>query len=84
MVTLPQRGDVGADPLDDAGPLVTQHGRRVARRVSAGGGVEIGVADTAGNDPDEHLPRPRLGQLDLLDCKRRAELLQYSGAHLHC
>ena len=76
-------GDVGADPLDDAGALVAEHGRRVARGVGAGGGVEVGVADAAGDEADEHLAGPRLGQLDLLDRERLPELLQHRGAHLH-
>ena len=73
----------GADRLDDAGALVAEHGRRVAGRVGAGGGVEVGVADAAGGEPDQHLPGPRLGQLDLLHRERLAELLQHRGAHLH-
>ena len=72
-----------ADPLDDAGALVAEHGRRVAGRVGARGGVEVGVADAAGDEPDQHLAGPRLGELDLLDGERLAELLEHRGAHLH-
>ena len=56
-----------ADLLDDARALVPEHGRRVAGGVGAGGRVEVGVADAAGDEPDEHLAGPRLGQVDLLD-----------------
>ena len=54
-----------------------------SRRVGTGGGVEIGVADPAGDEPDQHLPGLRLGQLDLLDPERLPELLEHRGAHLH-
>ena len=83
VVARRQRGDVRPDRLDDAGALVAEHGRRVAGRVGAGGGVEVGVADAAGVQPDQHLAGPRLGQLDLLHRERLAELLQHRGAHLH-
>ena len=49
--------DAGADPFDDAGALVAEHARRVPGRVGAGGGVEVGVADAARDEPDEP-PRP--------------------------
>ena len=55
----------------------------VAGRVGAGRGVEIGVADAARDEPDEHLARLGLGELDLLHLERRAELLQHGGADLH-
>jgi hypothetical protein len=32
---------------------------------------------------DQHLARPRLRQLDLLDDQRLAELLEHRGADLH-
>ena len=51
------RGDALADALDHARALVAEHGRRVAGRVGAGGGVEVGVADAAGDEANEHLAR---------------------------
>ena len=72
-----------AEGLDDARPLVPEHGRRVARRVRARGGVHVGVADAAGLQPDQHLAGPRLRQLDLGDVQRLAELLEHGGADLH-
>ena len=75
--------DAVADALDDAGALVAEHGRRVAGRVCSGRGVEVGVADAAGDEADEHLAGLRLGQIDLLHLERRAELLQHGGADLH-
>ena len=75
--------DAVTDALDDAGTLVAEHAGRVAGRVGAGGGVEVGVADAAGGEPDEHLARLRLGEIDLLDDERAAELLEDCGADLH-
>ena len=78
-----QERDALADALDDAGALVAEHGRRVAARVGARGGVEVGVADAARLEPHEHLARAGLGEVDLLHGERLAELLQDCGAHLH-
>ena len=78
-----ERVDAVADPLDDAGALVPEHGRRVAGRIGAGRGVEVGVADAAGDEANEHLARLRLGELELLHLERRAEVLQHGGADLH-
>ena len=75
--------DAVADALDDAGALVPEHARRVAGRVGAGGGVEVGVADAARGEPDEHLARLRLGEVDLLDDERAAELLEHCCADFH-
>ena len=81
----PGATDVTSGPtrLDDAGALVPEHGRRVAGRVGARRRVEVGVADAAGDEADEHLARARLGELDLLHDERLAELLEYRGADLH-
>ena len=76
-------GDALADGLDDARALVPEHRRRVARRVGARGRVEVGVADAAGLEAHEHLAGLRLGQVDLRDVQRLAELLQHGGTHLH-
>ena len=47
--------DAVADTLHHARPLVTEDAGGVTGRIGAGGGVEIGVADAAGDEPDEHL-----------------------------
>ena len=78
-----ERGDVGPDLLDDPGSLVAEDRRRVSGGVGAGGGVEVGVADAAGGEADQDLSRPRLGELDLLDDERLAELLEDRRAHPH-
>ena len=83
MVARRERRDALADALDDARALVAEHGRRIAGRVGAGGGVEVGVADAARDEPHEHLARLRLGEVELLHLERRAELLQHGGADLH-
>jgi hypothetical protein len=41
------------------------------------------MADAARLEADEHLPRLRLGELDLLDDERLAEFLEYCGTDLH-
>ena len=41
------------------------------------------MADAAGGEPDEHLAGLRLGEVDLLDDERAAELLEHGGADLH-
>ena len=72
-----------ADRLDDARALVPEHARRVAGRVGARRGVQIGVADAARGQPDERLTGLRLREVDLLDDERLPELLENSGADLH-
>ena len=76
--------DAVADALDDARALVPQHRRRVAGRVGARGGVEVGVADAARDQPHEHLAGLRLRQVELLHLERGPELLEHRGADLHC
>ena len=75
--------DAVTDPLDDARALVAEHARRVARSGRRRGRVEVGVADAAGDEPDEHLARLRLRELDLLHDERLTELLEHRGADLH-
>ena len=72
-----------ADLLDHAGTLVPEHARCVARGVCARRCVEVRMADAAGLEAHEHLPRLRLRQLDLLDDEWLAEFLEYCGADLH-
>ena len=70
VVARGQRRDALADSLDHAGALVPEHRRRVAGRVGAGGRVEVGVADAARDEPDEHLARLRLREVELLHLER--------------
>jgi hypothetical protein len=75
--------DAFADALDDPRALVPEHRRRVARRIGAGRGVEIRVADPACDKPDEHLPRLGLGEVELLNPQGCAELLEDRRANSH-
>ena len=83
VVARGDEGDTVADALDDARAFVAEDARRVAGRVGARGRVEIGVADAAGGEADEHLARLRLGEVDLLDDERASELLEDGGADFH-
>ena len=78
-----ERRHAVADLLDDAGALVPEHRRRVARRVSARGGVEIRVTDAARHEPHEHFPSSRLAQLHLAHGERLPERFQNGSSHTH-
>ena len=62
---------------------MAEHRRRIARRVGAGRGVEIGVADAARREPDQDLAGSRLGEVQVLNFEWRSELLENGGADLH-
>ena len=83
VVARADERDAVADALDHARALVAEHARRVAGRVGAGGGVQVGVADAAGDEAHEHLAGLRLREVDLLDDQRLAEFLEDCGADLH-
>src|SRR5262249_23765945 len=83
VVARAHRRDAVADPLDDPGPLVAQDARRIAGRIDAGGGVQVGVTDAARGQAHEHLARARLGEIDLLDDERLPELLEYRRPDPH-
>jgi len=78
-----QRSDAFADPLDHTRSFVPEHGRRVAGRIGPGSRKQVRVADAAGDEPDEHLARARLGELELLHLERSPERLQHCRADLH-
>jgi hypothetical protein len=83
VVVLGERFDTGPDPLDHARALVAEHGRRIAGGIDPGRRVEIGVADAAGDQPDEDLALRGVGQLDLLHDQGLAELLEHRRTHPH-
>ena len=83
VIAAGDRGHALPDLFDDACSFVAEHGRRVARRIRAGRGVEIGVADPTGDEPDEHFSRLRLGKLDLLDLEWSAELTEDCSLDAH-
>ena len=61
VVTGRQAGHALAHLLDHARALVSEHRRRVARRVGAARRVHVRVADAAGGEPHQHLSRARVG-----------------------
>ena len=65
MVADRNRADALTYRLNNAGALMTEHGRRVAGRVNTRGRVEVGVADAAGNEPHQHLAGLRFGKVNL-------------------
>jgi uncharacterized protein (DUF1015 family) len=76
VVAGTERLHVPAHPFHDARSLVAEHRRRVARGIGPGRGVEIGVADPAGDEPDEDFACLRLREVDFLHRERSVELLE--------
>ena len=67
--------------LDDgAGHLVAQHGRRRVRQLALDH-VQVGVADAAGRDLDQHLALSWLGLRDVLYEKRFADAFEDRCSH---
>ena len=83
VIPRPERVDAVAHALDNARAFMPKDGRRVAGGVGAGRGVEVRVADAAGDQADEHFTCLRLLERDLLDDERRPELFQHCGPNLH-
>ena len=69
--------------LDDTGALMPEHARGVPAGIGSRRRVEIGMADAASDEPDEHFTRLRFGEVHLLDDERLPELLEHGGADLH-
>jgi hypothetical protein len=63
-------GHAAADVRDDAGAFVAQAGWR--RRVRVPHLVELRMADPGREEADDHLVRPRVRDLDLVDDERLA------------
>jgi hypothetical protein len=80
LVARCQVPDAVADGDDPAGTLVAEHGRDGLRQRAAGQ-RQVGVADAGGGQPDPDLAGAGVGQLDLLDGERRAEVAQDRGRH---
>jgi hypothetical protein len=69
-----------ADLYDASDPFMARNERRSRLHGPVAiGGVDVGMADAAGLDLDEHLPDHGHGQL--ADCERLAELSYESGLH---
>src|SRR6266536_1466592 len=82
VIARREAGDVFADRLDDAGAFVTEY-RRQRRVVIAVTPVLVGLAHAAGDDPDQKLVRPRIGQLHLLDAELAKSLARDGSGDLH-
>jgi len=72
----------GSERLDDSDALVArdQWQRRLDRPVAVRC-VDVGVAEAAGLDPDEHLAVARLGPGDVLDAERLGEVMNHGSFH---
>ena len=81
VIAGPEPGDVGADLLDDAGGLVTQHdGHRLGD--SAVDVMQVGMAEAAGGGADADLVRAGIAQGDVADDDGLAHLLEDGGFHV--
>ena len=70
----------GAHLDDGAGDLVPEHGGQ-GEGDGAADDVEVGVAQAAGGDLDEHLAGLGAGGADGLDLKALVVVAQHGGAH---
>ena len=66
VITLFEIGDTRAERLDDARRLVTERHRRRTRAIAVDD-RKIGMAESRGGDPDQHLTASRSIELDRLD-----------------
>ena len=82
MVADLDRADLAADLLDDARRFVAEHGGQ-RERIAAVGEVHVAMADPGGDGADQHLVRPGLADLDVLDRQRLADFAQYRGFHFN-
>ena len=84
VIAHPQRGDIGAHRLDDAGALVAEHERAIEREAAvAVDHVQVAVADAGGDGAHQHLAAPRLVDLHLLDGQRFVHLAEDGSGHFH-
>ena len=68
----------GFDAADD---LVAKHERQLGMAQLPIDDVQIGAADPAGHDLEQHLTWPRLGHGQLGGLERRARRLEHHGLH---
>ena len=84
VIAHPQRGDIGAHRLDDAGALVAEHERAIHREAAvAVDHVQVAVTDAGGDGAHQHLAAPRLVDLHLLDGQRFVHLAEDGSGHFH-
>ena len=72
--------DVGADGLDDAAALVSGHDRQRQVRLALDD-RDVGVADPAGRQPDEHVVRSDRRRREVLDDEWLADLVGDGDLH---
>ena len=80
MVAHLHLGHALPERLDDARPLVAEHGRERVRGCT-GDHVPVAVADAARGEPHRHLAWPWVGGVDVLDAQRSVDLAEDGGAH---
>ena len=77
----PEFFDLSADRGHGPDDLVAEDQGQFGLGEFAVDDVQVGAADAAGVDPDEHLLRAGRGDRDFLVLQRAARLLQDHGAH---
>lgn len=82
MIAPPGEGHLGAHRLDHAGALVAQHDRpRIGERTLDH--LQIGVAEPARVQADQHVVGAEGPERHALDDERPADLVQDRGAEVH-
>ncbi|MNT35089.1 hypothetical protein D3C72_1711030 [compost metagenome] len=82
MIAHCNRSDAFTHRLDDGAAFVPQDRRKDTFRVRAGQGVGIGVADTAGDNAQQHFASLGHGHVDFDDLQRFLGLEGNSGTGL--
>jgi hypothetical protein len=84
MIAGPHRCHIGADRLDDTGPFVAKDDRPVEREASnAVDDVQVAVAHPCSSSADQHLPTPRLVDVDRFDRQRFVYFAKDGSLDLH-
>src|SRR5207248_641449 len=84
MIARPHGRHVGADRLDDAGALMSEHDRPVEREAAdAVDDMQIAVADAGRDGAHEHLAPQRLVHIDRFDRQEFMHFAENGGFDLH-
>ena len=84
MVAGLDAGDAFAHLLDHRTALVTQDGWKCTLRIIAGQGVGIGMANTRGDDAQQHLAGLRPVEVDLFNGQGLPGFPGYGRSSFHC
>ena len=76
------RSAAGTQALDPPDRLVPRHQRQLGRRQLAVDDVQVGAADAASRDPDQHLARARQRNAALLQRQGLPDTVEHHRAHL--